>query len=114
MFTSLLTLTYSKLGRQIFIGLAEKLVGSQAVSPINPPGIRHASDLPQHLQEAGFADVTSIIYSHPMQFDMADLVELLVGPHSQFAGMLDNLKAGGRSNIYQEAQQVLSLLYRCQ
>lgn len=106
MFTSLAALTCSKFGLQLFIGLAGKLMGSQAVSRIIPPGIKHATDLPQHLQEAGFADVTSIIYSHPMQFDMADLVELLVGPHSQFGGMLDKLKAGGRSNIYQEAQQV--------
>ena len=85
-------------------------MGSQMATRTIPPGIKHATDLPQHLQEAGFADVTTNTYSHPMQFDMPELVELLVGPHSQFAGMLDKPRAGGRTDIHQEAQQVLSLL----
>lgn len=91
---------------QLFVGLAEKLVGSQIASRIAPPGIQHASDLPEHLKQTGYIDITSTPYSHPLVFTMPDLIEFLVGPHSQFAGMLHKLKASGRTDIHQEAQQV--------
>lgn len=102
---------------QLFVGLLEKLVGPEVASRFSPPGIQHASDLPQHLHEAGFKDVTSTPYSHPLVFAWDDLVTFLLGPHGQFGAMLDKLEVSGRTGIHQVAQQVtlvhvaVSLLY---
>lgn len=92
---------------QLFVGLVEKLVGPEVASRFSPPGIKHASDLPQHLQEAGFKDITSTPYSHPLVFTMDDLTTFLLGPHGQFGAMLDKLEASGRTGIHQAAQQML-------
>lgn len=92
---------------QLFVGLAEKLVGPETASRIAPPGIRHASDLPQHLREAGFTDITNTPYSHPLVFTMDDLVAFLLGQQGQLIGMLKKMEAAGREGIHDTAQQVL-------
>lgn len=69
---------------------------------------------PRHVQQAltdtHFADATCTEFQHPMHVNMPDMIKLVVGPGSQFAPMLDNMKVSGRDNIHQEAVQVLNAL----
>lgn len=71
-----------------------------------PWGLTNPHELQQHLKDAGFKTVTCTEYTHPMDFELSDLITFLVGPHSQFAPLLDKLKAAGRESIHQEAPQV--------
>ena len=91
---------------QLFLGLAGGLIGPERAMSIRPPGIENAEDLPKHLQEAGFTDTTQVLYSHPLEFDMEDLIEFMVGPRSQFAAMYEKLKTMGRKNVRADATQV--------
>ena len=91
---------------QLFLGLAGGLIGPERAMSIRPPGIENAEDLPKRLQEAGFQDITRSSYSHPLEFDMEDLIEIMVGPQSQVAAMYDKLRAMGRTNVRADATQV--------
>ena len=64
----------------------------------------------QALKDAHFAAATCSEFEHPMHVSISDMVKLVVGPGSQLASMLDDMKASGRGNIHQEAEKVLNML----
>ena len=90
----------------MFLGFAEAIMGDQFNLP-PPPGLADGTQLGQLLEDAHFVDVMRIDYQHNLDFGaMQDAVRFMAGPHSQFAPMLNKLKASGRSDIYPEAAKV--------
>lgn len=87
-------------------------VGHGDISPLAmlPWDISSPRHVHQALKDAHFADATCTEFQHPMHVDMPDMVKLVVGPGSQFAPLLDKMKASGRDNIHQEAVKVLNML----
>ena len=57
----------------------------------------------QALTDAHFADVVCTDFQHPMHIEMSDMINLVIGPGSQFAPMLEKMKASG---IHEEAVEV--------
>lgn len=78
-----------------------------------PWDIGSPSKLQQTLIDTHFRDATCTAFQHPLHIEMPDMVKLVVGPHSQFAPMLDRMKASGRENVYAEAAQVFPCCLLC-
>lgn len=96
---------------QMFLGFAKAVMGDQFNLP-PPPGLADGTQLGQLLEDADFVDVTRTDYQHNLDFGvMQDAVRFMAGPHSQFAPMLNKLKASGRPDIYQEAAKVSKCTY---
>ena len=87
-------------------------VGHEGTSPMAalPWDISSPRHVQQALTDAKFADATCKEFQHPMHMQMPDVVKLVVGPGSQFAPILEKMKASGRDNIDQEAVEVLHML----
>lgn len=94
---------------QMFIEVMTKLAQDQALppSPYTPWRFGNPLELLQDLKSAHFASVQCAAYSHPMTFLLPDLITFQLGPHGQSRPTLDRLKAAGKHNIEQEAQQVM-------
>lgn len=92
----------------MFIEVLTKLAQDQALppSPYTPWRFGNPLELLQDLKSAHFASVQCAAYSHPMTFLLPDLITFQLGPHGQSRPTLDRLKAAGKHNIEQEAQQV--------
>ena len=95
---------------QMFTAVLKELVGDQPSppSPYVPWRFGNPLQLLQDLRTANFSHAQCTAYSHPMTFTLPDLVTFQLGPHGQSRPTLDRLKAAGRDNIDQEAQQVQS------
>ena len=93
---------------QMFAQVVKVLEGDtpSPSSPYTPWRFGNPLQLLQDLREAGFANVECTSYSHPMTFSLPDLIEFQLGPHGQSRPTLDRLKATGRDDIEEEAEQV--------
>lgn len=85
-----------------------KPVGHGETSPLAglPWDISAPRQVQQALTDAHFADVVCTEFQHPMHIEMSDMIKLVIGPGSQFAPMLEKMKASGRDNIHEEAVEV--------
>ncbi len=81
-------------------------MGNLPPNPMIPWRFGNPKVLQQDLQDAGFTDITCTPFSHPMLFSWSDLVKFLLVPNGQMKPMLSGLKAKGRENIDQEAEEV--------
>ena len=71
-----------------------------------PWDIGTPSNLTQALADANFTNVRCAEFQHPLHPEIPDLIQLIAGPNGQFRPMLEQMKASGRGDIYQEAAQV--------
>ncbi|DBA97916.1 TPA: hypothetical protein ACH3X3_012765 [Trebouxia sp. C0006] len=95
---------------QMMMQLMKQLMTNQPPMPPNPMTPWRFGDpevLQQDLKDAGFSVVTCTPFSHPMTFAWADLVTFLLGPHGQLRLMLTKLKSDGRSDVDEEAEEML-------
>ena len=97
---------------QMFSQVITRIAGDAAPppSPYSPWRFGKHGQLTKDLQAAGFTDVQCVTYNHPMTWALSDLIAFQIGPQGQSRPLLDKLKADGRENVYQEAEQVSAVM----